>query len=254
MAADAYLEANKDPKEAAVLLKDKLGGLMGLSRPAAYCQKWGERRLQTHTVADAPRSGAPKKLKEEHVDAVITSLSFGYIRLDTSGPTRVPFSSWSFFTNNDPTAVSVLASTGVTPRHLLRACQATLPTLKRKKIQLRVWLRPATKAERVADSQTLLGKTDRWFFSVVWVDAKTLYINPTTAYAWVNTADMAGHKLEREDRRVRPKKSLAVKLKFYIAVNALYGPVALVWVTGTTGMAADRLPIPYLPYKVGGFL
>jgi len=37
-------------------------------------------------------------------------------------------------------------------------------------------------------------------------------------------------------------------------VNALYGPVALIWVTGTTGMAADRLPIPYLPYKVGGFL
>lgn len=254
MAADAYLEANRIPKQAAAILKAKLGGRMGLSRPAAFCQKWGERRLQTHTVDDAPRSGRPKQLSEQHVDAVITALSYGYLRLDSTGPTRVPFSSWSFFTNYDPTAISVLSATKVTPRHLLRACLATMPTLKRKKIQLRVWLRPATKAERVADCQNLLGKTDRWFQSVIWVDAKTLYINPTTAYAWVNTADMAGHTLEREDRRVRPKPSQAVKLKFYIAVNALMGAVALVWVTGTSGLTAARLPIPYLPYMVSGFL
>lgn len=219
---------------------------MPLSRPVGFCKHWGEHRLLHHNVNDAPRSGRPKKLSSEQIDTVITALSQGWVLLGANEAKRLPYSSWSDFITNCPAARTVLATTGVTPRHLLRACQATLPTLKRVKIQLRVWLKPATRAERIATSQILLGKADEWFQSVVWVDAKTLYICPKSAFAWVNTADMMSHQmLVREDRRIRTKPSQMVKIKFYIAVNALCGPVTMVFTTGTTGMSADRVNPPY---------
>ena len=246
MAADAYLQAGEDAALAADLLKDKLGGSMPLTRPKEYCVKWGLRRLETHNVNDAPRTGRPRKVSKEQIDTLITALSQGWLLMGVHEAKRLPYSSWAHFCKNCPAAITVLQSTGVTPRHLLRACQATLPTLKRAKIQLRVWLKPATKAERVATSQILLGKTFEWFKSVVWVDAKTLYICPKSAHAWINTADMMAHSmLVREDRRIKTKTSQVVKIKFYIAVNALCGPVTMVFTTGTTGMRADRVNPPY---------
>ena len=81
---------------------------------------------------------------------------------------------------------------------------------------------------------------------MVWVDAKTLYICPESAFAWMNTADMMAHSmLGREDRRIRTKPSQLVKIKFYIAVSALVGPVCLVFTTGTTNMPANRVTPPY---------
>ena len=246
MAADAYIQGGRNPQVAAEILKEALGGNMPLSKPAQYCKKWGCRRLETHTVNDAPRSCRPKKLTRDGIDQVITALSQGWVLMGANEPKKMPYSSWSQFCRMCPTAIRVLQATGVTRRHLLRACQATLPSLKRKKIQLRVWLKPETKAERVATSQHLLGKTKEWFESVVWVDAKTLYICPKSAFAWINTADMMAHSmLVREDRRVRTKPSQLVKLKFYIAVSALVGPVCLVFTTGTTGMPANRVNPPY---------
>jgi hypothetical protein len=258
IAADCYLQANEDAEVAAELLKDRLGARQTPCRPKIYCEFWGKRRLTTHNVADAPRSGAPRRLSQQQIDVAITALSQGWLLLGANEATRKPYSSWLDFCTNCPTASNILQSTGVHPRHLLRACKATLPTLKRAKIQLRVWLKPATKAERVSKSQTLLGMTDGWFQSVVWVDAKTLYISPKSAFAWINTADMMAHSmLVREDRRIKPKPSQMVKIKFYIAVNAMYGPVAMVFTTGTTGMTADRANPPYtvsLTYDRGALL
>lgn len=244
--ADCYIKAGNNAEAAAGLLRQKIGGRFSLSHPTRFCQTWGERRLNTGTVTDAPRSGRPKKLSQAWVDRVITALSHGYERIDTTGTKRLPYRTWSQFCRESPVAAACLGATKVTPEHLLRVCMQTLPTLKRVKIQFKVWLKPAVKAQRIADSTTLLSKPSSWFKAVVWLDAKTLYINPTSCYAWINTATMSPHELTREDKRVRARGKELVKLKFYIAVNALCGPVKLVWVTGTTGMAYDRNQVPYL--------
>lgn len=249
-AADCYIKANRMPSEAAELLLAEINGKFPLAKPADYCKKWGECRIATGGVADAPRSGRPKQLTAGWIDQIITALSQGYIRIETTGPKRVPFRTWSQFCSWSPIARACLEATKVTQAHLLRACQLSLPTLKRVKIQLKVWLAPATKAARVAASTKLLAKPAAWFNSVVWLDAKTLYINPKNTYAWVNTAAMSPHDLVREDKRFKARGKELIKLKFYIAVNALCGPVALVWVTGTTGLKCNRLPIPFLPYQV----
>lgn len=250
LAADCYIRANCMATEAAELLIAEIDGKYSLARPAEFCRTWGQRRIATGAVEDAPRSGRPRKLTAAWIDQCITALSHGYIRLETRGPKRVPFRSWAQFCQWSPVAMACLQATGVTSAHLLRACQLSLPTLKRVKIYIRVWLAPATKAARVADATTLLAKHPDWFKAVVWVDAKTLYINPKSTYAWVNTADMSPNDLIREDRRYKARGKELVKLRFYLAVNALCGPVALIWTTGTTGLKSDRLPIPFLPYQV----
>lgn len=127
---------------------------------------------------------------------------------------------------------------------------ATVPTLKRVKIQVKVWLKPEIKSQRVAAAAKLLDLPPAWFESVVWLDCKTMYINPSSYYAWVDTATMSPHDLVKEDKRCRARGKELVKLKFYIAVNAKCGPVALVWVTGTSGLAYDRFPPPRGPYLV----
>lgn len=249
-AADCYIRANRNAREAVELLLAEIDGKFRLPRANRFCRRWGERRIATGGVGDAPRSGRPKKLTEEWVDACITALSQGYERMDASGPKRVPFRTWTQFCQNCPTAIACLAATGVIAAHLLRACMLALPTLKRVKIQVRVWLKPEIKQQRVTVSNLLLAKPVEWFNAVVWLDCKTLYINPTSSFAWVNTAAMSPHDLVREDRRCRARGKELVRLKFYIAVNALLGPVALIWVTGTTGLTYDRRPPPYRPYQV----
>ena len=245
LAADCYLESSRDKKAAARLLLERLDGRAVVSRPVRFCCYWGERRIESGSVKDRPRAGRPKKLTSVWVDAVLTDLSKGYARDDSTGRKLVPYRSWSQFCCNSPVADACLSTTRVTPRHLLRVCLAALPTLKRVKIQLRVWLKPVTKQARVDECEKLLLKSVDWMDAVIWCDGKTLYINPTTAYAWVNTADMSPHDLVREDRRVRVRGGDQVKLKFYIAVNAKVGPVKLVWVTGTTELTADRVSPPY---------
>jgi hypothetical protein len=249
-ASDCYIKANGSASEADELLTAEISGRFNLAKPIEYCRKWGQRRLATGGVTDATRAGRPKLLTVDWIDQCITALSWGYIRIETAGPKRVPFRTWSQFCSWSPVAKACLDATGVTSAHLLRACQLSLPTLKRVKIHLKVWLAPATKNARVAAATKLLSKHADWFKSVVWVDAKTLYINPKNTYAWVNTASMSPHDLVREDKRFKAKGNELLKLKFYVAVNAVCGPVALIWVNGTTGLKADRLPIPYLPYQV----
>lgn len=238
------------PSEAAELLLAEIDGKYTLAKAADYCRRWGQRRIATGGVMDAPRSGRPKQLTADWIDTCITALSHGYIRLEARGPKRVPFRSWAQFCLWSPIARDCLRHTGVTSAHLLRACQLSLPTLKRVKIHIRVYLPPASKAARVADATWLLAKHPDWFKAVVWIDAKTLYINPRDTYAWVNTADMSPNDLIREDKRYKARGKELIKLRFYVAVNALCGPVALIWTTGTTGLRSDRLPIPFLPYQV----
>ena len=250
LAADCYIRANRNASEAAELLKAELAGKRGVPRPERFCRRWGERRLATGGVEDAVRSGRPKKLTEEWVDRVITALSQGYEMPTSTGTKTVPYRTWTQFCQNSTVAMECLEATGVTPAHLLKICQLTLPTLKRVKIQVKVWLRPEIKAQRVAAATKLLDLPSSWFESVVWMDCKTMYINPTTYYAWVDTATMSPNSLVKEDKRCRARGKELVKLKFYIAVNALYGPVALIWVTGTTGLAYDRLAPPQGPYLV----
>ena len=201
-------------------------------------------------MEDAARSGRPKKLTEEWVDSCITALSHGYEMETTTGTKRVPYRTWAQFCQNCPTAMQCLEATGVTPAHLLKTCLATLSSLKRVKIQVKVWLKPEIKAQRMAAAAKLLELPPAWFEGVVWLDCKTMYINPTSFYAWVDTATMSPHDLVKEDKRCRARGKELVKLKLYIAVNALCGPVALVWVTGTTGLAYDRFPPPQGPYLV----
>jgi len=248
LAADCYVRANRNASEAAELLKAELDGKRSVPRPERFCRRWGERRLASGGVEDAPRSGRPNKLTEDWVDRCITALSHGFEMPTSTGTKTVPYRTWSQFCQNDPTALECLEETGVTPAHLLRTCVATVPTLKRVKIQVKVWLKPEIKSQRVAAAAKLLDLPPAWFESVVWLDCKTMYINPTNYYAWVDTATMSPHDLVKEDKRCRARGKELVKLKFYIAVNAKCGPVALVWVTGTSGLAYDRFPPPRGPY------
>ena len=244
------MRADCDAQAAAVLLLAEINGKFRLAKPARFCKKWGDKRISSGDVHDAPRSGRPKQLTQDWLDQCITALSAGYGRMDSTGIKMVPYRTWTQFCRISPTALACLQATRVTPAHLLRACMQALPTLKRVKIQVRVWLKPDTKAARVAACETLLAKAAAWFDAVIWLDCKTLYINPTTSYAWVNTATMSPNDLVREDKRVNARGKELVKLKFYIAVNAKLGPVALVWVTGTKGLKHDRRPPPFKPYLV----
>lgn len=250
LAADCYVRANRNASEAAELLKAELNGKHTVPRPERFCRRWGERRLTTGGVEDAARYGRPKKLTKEWVDRCITALSHGCEKVAATGTKRVPYRTWAQFCQNCPVAIECLEETGVTPAHLLRTCLATLPSLKRVKIQIKVWLKPEIKEQRVAAAARLLELPPAWFERVVWLDCKTMYINPTNFYAWVDTATMSPNDLVKADKRCRARGKELVKLKFYIAVNALCGPVALVWVTGTTGLAYDRCLPPQGPYLV----
>jgi transposase len=78
-----------------------------------------------------------------------------------------------------------------------------------------------------------------WLFTVVWIDAKCGYTDQRGEWVYCSIQESLKPGFEA-NRNGFPRK----KLHFYIAVNALIGPVDIIFVTGTTG--DKRI------YKVGG--
>lgn len=117
--------------------------------------------------------------------------------------------------------------------YLLQCMKKFDPTLTQKQAKARPALSEAQKADRKEKAAILIAKDDNYFKRVFWIDAKTIYMTPMRGrYAWNNCNHQ--HRVI-EDERFKPSRKV-VKLNYYACVNYLKGPVAIIFVTGTTGL------------------
>lgn len=259
MAANSY---SKFPGDFKAAKADFLAGCKGrdFTPPRSldwFVSYWGrEWKLKGSVAGNASNSGR-KLLISDAQAKVAVGVVLGWREEGRSGPYR----STKDLVKNSAAVKSILKKTGATVKTLQRAMKRVHPTLSYRKLVVKARLTEDHKEDRVTISKQNLAATDEELKTVVWIDAKTMYMNITQRYGWVDSLQEDIF----ETNRCSTRKSNIIKLKYYIAVNARLGGVMLVFYTGTTGMPADRDGKTYLVsapallpahalYSLGGLL
>lgn len=208
--------------------------------PGKFCKKWGQRFAATGSVADAPGRGRPP--------AVPLAVARRAAALMRRGPgTGNPadnYTSISDAVDRCSELAAILEECGCTPGTLMRAMRAADPNLVQRAQRFRPPLSQKNRKLRLALARRnlrLVHDVPTYWRRVVWVDAKKLWLRPASGLVWTDRRNPPPvHTHRHLNSGGRP-----ICLHYYAAVNADLGPIAIVFVTGTTGLNCT--------YKVGGW-
>lgn len=201
-------------------------------RPDRFLRKWKSRK----TFSDMKRSGRPRKLNKQQVDRAADLLAAGH-SLDGSQRT---FSSINDAVEHSIEMKSMVRTAQMHPRTLLRNIVDAHPNLVKRTEDVKPTLSTRLKEARITACSKLLAHSSDWFKRVFWLDAKTMHIVPSARKVWVDSSRPMPVKSDaRIPRSGRDRRTL----HFYAMVNWCTGPVAIKFVTGTSGL---QHPQPYM--------
>lgn len=251
-AASAWVSTGGDISKATDMFTETLVNLgMELPQaPASFVRYWGEPWPKLKSVRGRAGNSGRRRLISEKQARRCVSIVLNWREDGRPGPYR----SVQDLVNNNAWVRGVMEATGASNRTLARAMQRVCPSLSYKRLVVKAKLTDQHRQARVVVCKKHLKVPDSMLDTVVWIDAKTMYMNITHRYGWVDALKEDIYETTRPSTR----KSNVIKLKYYIAVNARLGPVMLVFYTGTTGMPAERDGVTYLVsashVQLGGFV
>jgi hypothetical protein len=234
----AAIDANNDhPNDIGAAVKAftahlERQGLLIPSNPHVYITYWQGRRLPDGTIEHhATWSGRHKMLTHEQVDRAYAAI----VGWEAAGRTE-PYDSKEDLVENCAVVGEVLQEAGVTITTLLKAISKLQPGFARSRLRTRWSLSAAQKEERLHICRSLLEVPVSHLDYVVFVDAKSIYMQEKPMYGYVDLT------VGRDVRGVTPARhnKQTVVLRYYGAVNAKLGPVLLRFYTGTTTLGPDR--------------
>lgn len=215
-----------------------------LSMPAApekMIRKWGKQLKKKGHVNPAHSSaGRNPKLSDEHVQTLVGEL-LGWRKAGLTAP----YPSIKRFCYDNPVAKKICNEAGVGEKTILRRLKAVVPSLGHARLRVKGKLTAKQKQQRVKACRRLLRVPMKDLEWVVWVDAKTLYVNITHRHGWIDKATANHEELVLEHKLAGKRSSKTIQLKYYAAVNAKVGTVSLIFITGTTGLKANSGPVHF---------
>lgn len=207
-------------------------------RPGRFLLRWGRDFPSRNSLSDKKRSGRPRKLTAATVKRAAEVFIAGYTR----DGIQQSFCGINEAIELSPELKSIVTSHNMHPRTLLRNMQAATPTLVKRNEDLKPILSTIQKQQRVNACINLLRFKDPYFWRIFWIDAKTMHISPGRARVWVDSS--APMRVKTDSRMPRSGRDRRT-LHFYAMVNWCVGPVAIRFVTGTSGLERTKT------YKVG---
>ena len=224
----AWIQADGQYKQALQLFK-KHPGAQGISRPDRFMKTWAKRMSQSKSLKDKQRSGRPCKLSRDIVNRAAQLFLAG----NTQDGSKAPFTDLNEAFSKCPELRAIVSVNEMHPQTLLRNMQKVNPGLVKRKEDLKPVLNARLKGKRVTACNQLLGHSVAWFRRIFWLDAKTMHICPTARRVWVDKKHPMPVKSDsRMPRSGRDRRTL----HFYAMVNWCGGPVAIIFVTGTSGL------------------
>lgn len=224
----AWIQAGCDYKKALQLFR-MLPCSQGISRPDRFLKEWAWRISKACSLHDKQRSGRPRKLDKDTVDRAVQLFLAG----STQDGNQTGFSDLKEALSSSPELQSIVSTHDMQPQTLLLNMQEANPNLVKRREDLKPMLTNRLKQQRVTACNKLLQYSDAWFRRVFWLDAKTMHIAPTARQVWVDSSvPMPVKKDTRMPRSGRDRRTL----HFYSMVNWCVGPVAIMFVTGTSGL------------------
>lgn len=206
--------------------------------PKKMIRKWGKKLLKKGSVEAAHHNAGRKpRLTDDAVNTLVGEL-LGWRKAGLTAP----YPSIKRFCYDNPIAKKICQEAGVTPKTVLKRLKAIAPSLGHARLRVKAKLSTELKLRRVGACRRLLRVPLKDLDWVVWVDAKTLYVNITHRHGWIDTATANREDLVLEHKLGGKIGSRTIQLKYYAAVNAKVGTVSLYFITGTTGLKAKRGP------------
>lgn len=201
------------------------------SNPQSYVGLWGPRLLDDGTVAShATHSGRKRKLTDE----MVITLHYEATNWFLAGREE-PYTSIKQLRDSNPTVQGLLAGVEVDDKTIIHSVQRMFPEFQFGKLQKKRHLDEQHKEMRVAaakENQLLSADT---LNSVVWADEKTMKMEPDAGLGWHD----AGGIDYTETRPAPQHNKQPMKVKYFIAVNALLGAFYIKFYTGTSGLAGS---------------
>ena len=207
-------------------------GLCMPTHPYRFIRYWQGRRLPDGTIVHrATRSGRHRMLTHEQVDSAYAAI----VGWEAAGRTE-PYESKEDLVDNCAVVGEVLQEAGVTITTLLKAISRLHRGFGRSRLRTRWSLSAALKEERRLLCRSLLGVPVSRLDHVVFVDAKSIFMQEKSMYGFVDPI------VGRDVRRVAPAmhNRQIIRLRYYGAVNAKLGPVLLRFYTGTSTLGPNR--------------
>ena len=234
LACVCYRKAGGNEQQAAQALRSELQEL-GLPVPAnckSYVATWGPRMQHDGSIeGHAADSGRKPALTDAQI-ATCHAEATGWFAAGRAGP----YSSMEELVTNNPKVQAIVAAANITPQTLCRHIKAAFPGFRYGKAAIKDALTDVHRRERVAACKRNLQMSQRQLHLAVWVDSKSMILVIKSRCGWLDT-----NVCDYEVRKRPPQcGSQIINLKYYIAVNALLGPVWLAFTTGTTGMPGNR--------------
>ena len=237
-ARDAWLRASGDKKKAVQLMRQdpRASGCIRMDRMVS---RWGRDFEIRGVFADQPRSGRPRQLTDAATLQAASILKSGYM---VSGVHMCFTSSSQALTYSDELR-SILKTANIGKKHLLQMIKAVGgPAFKM--LYVKNAFTHSERSRRMQISKQMLRSFSRaasFSNRIFWVDAKKLHVSLKSQRVWLDSDNPPD---TIEDVRAAGARGGLKTLHFYAAVNACQGPVAFVFITGTTGLKRDP------PYRV----
>ena len=181
---------------------------------------------QRFSFEPSTSSGRKRKVPDDVAQRALDILWKGY----TSEGHQRWFTSIDAACTASPRLRAITAKYKCTARTLLAAMRRIKGGCYRRRVVVKRPHKPANKLHRLDSCTKLLSWSRTRLRHTFWIDAATIWMCPKSRQVY---APPDGPLVCTDDRAPANSAELR-KLKFYICINAILGPVALCYITGTT--------------------
>jgi transposase len=248
-AVASYYQAGKVYKKAKALLL--LAWLVQWGPPPATPDDLIRRTVQkfeaTGSVADKPRSGRPRKFSDAKARAAAKLFKQGYEVCRVYQRGRPPLRERRYYTSikdaldREPRLEQIRDEAGISAKALLRRMREADDSLIRRRLDIKGPLSLPARLERQRQARLWLaayenGGRAAWLRRLVFLDEATIYIADAAkakTNVWCDAYDdnACGVAVLND-----LGSDNTMKLRFYIAISAVLGPLMIYFTTGTTDL------------------
>lgn len=216
----------------------------GYSNPSRFIREAWALWDRTGSVHTQHNQGRPRALSDEEAAAAVAVLWQGY---EAEGQQRF-YTSIEAACEHSVQLAATIAKHGIKPRTLLAAMQRVEPRCRRQLTVVKRPHSPENRRQRVRCCEQLSGRSLNRLQRTCWIDAATIWVVPKN----MKVLAPPGAQLVLADARHPTHSTKVLKLRFYICVNALLGPVALRFITGTTDLEGGGYQVGAASFTAGG--
>lgn len=236
-AAHTALELNNHDVDAAAEMFHSWPAFQHVQQPKRFVAAI-EKNLQDHgTTGEAPRAGRPAKMTDEQAKTFAKLIADGHVTADGRHLYYTSFEEAIHDHVDDHPEMKHIWDS-MAHATFIRHVKHALCNLEYVSIIFKPQFTDLQRQERLQLAMKLLHAPVSMLMRMVFIDAKKLRCRPESSlHVWRNRETAQHGDTTRED--VRMSQLGCDYLNWYIAVSPRFGPLAICFVTGTSGQAVS---------------